>query len=134
MGAGGRGAYNSEYTDIKLYCNIYSLGSRSAPSCQTLFYTHTLSCVRVHIRACLAVGCLFHVSLVSLERSRESRGLITPDENTISLSLPSSLLAPLSRSSSHLGSSSTLRSSSHLGSSSTLRLSSLFGSVVKTAL
>ena len=43
MGAGGRGEGGGgrgeggirecKYTDIKLYCNIYSLGSRPSPSC-----------------------------------------------------------------------------------------------------
>ena len=48
----------------------------------------TFSCLSVHTRACLAFGCFFHVSLVSLDRSSDNRDLIIPPVNTISLLCP----------------------------------------------
>ena len=48
----------------------------------------TFSCLSVHTRACLAFGCFFQVSLVSLDLSSDNRGLIIPPVNTISLVCP----------------------------------------------
>ena len=49
----------------------------------TLPSTLTFSCVRVQMRQCLAVGCLFQFFFVNLERSKDNIVFITPPGNKI---------------------------------------------------
>ena len=93
-------------------CPGWDSKTQHSTNCAILSLTHSyiqysmynslaFSCLSVHMSACFAVGCFFHDSAVSFERSSNNRLFITPPRNTIlslpppsfSLSLPTASLA-----------------------------------------